>query len=123
MQMRKNNNNVPSKDIITHVHELLQFMSVMTQDNRFEEAYHEDVTEGGNATMCEFLDRIVQEGMERGIEKGIEQGIEKGTTRVNVLTGILLSTGRIEDLKRAVSDPAYQEELMKEQLPEERQLA
>ena len=65
--------------------------------------------------MCEFLDRIVQEGMERGIEKG--------TTRVNVLTGILLSEGRIEDLKRAVSDSAYQEELMKELLPEELQLA
>ena len=113
------------------MHELLQFMSVMTQDNRFEEAYHEDVTEGGNATMCEFLDRIVQEGMERGIEKGIaqgieqglEQGIEKGTTRVNVLTGILLSAGRIEDLKRAVNDSAYQEELMRELLPEELQLA
>ena len=119
VQMRKNNNYVPSKDIITHVHELLQFMSVMTQDNRFEGAYHEDMVEGGNATMCEFLDRIVQEGMERGIEKGIE----KGAARVNVLTGILLSAGRIEDLKRAVSDSAYQEELMKELLPEELQLA
>ena len=131
VQMRKNNNYVPSKDTITHVHELLQFMSVMTQDNRFEEAYNEDVTEGGNATMCEFLDRIVQEGMERGIEQGrkqgieqgIEKGIEKGTTRVNVLTGILLSAGRIEDLKRAVSDSVYQEELMRELLPEELQLA
>ena len=91
----------------------------MTQDNRFEEAYHEDMAEGGNATMCEFLDRIVQEGMEKGIAQGRKQGID----RVNVLTGILLSEGRIEDLKRAVSDSAYQEELMKELLPEELQLA
>lgn len=38
VQMRKHRDYKPSKDTIKHVHELLQLMSVMTGDNRYEEA-------------------------------------------------------------------------------------
>ena len=91
VQMRKDRNYIPSKDTITHVHELLQFMSAMTQDQRFEEAYSEDCEKGENVSMCEFLDRVEKRGIEKGITQGITQGIAQGIiqekTRLNRLTG------------------------------------
>lgn len=72
----------PDPREIRHVQETLQLLSVMTKDRRFEEAYNEahmsNPTEGGPHTMCEFLDKVENRGVERGIEKGIETGIERG---------------------------------------------
>ncbi len=39
VQMRKNNDYVPKSDKLKHVHEVLELMSVMTKDYRFEEIY------------------------------------------------------------------------------------
>ena len=68
----------PDPREIRHVQETLQLLSVMTKDRRFEEAYNEahmsNPTEGGPHTMCEFLDKVENRGVERGIEKGIETG-------------------------------------------------
>ena len=41
--MRKNRNYVASEVTIKHVHELLQLMAVMTQDNRFDDIYSPDM--------------------------------------------------------------------------------
>ncbi len=78
--MRKNRGYVPSKETITHVHEVLQLMSVVTDDNRFEEV--QNYVERSGSNMCEVLDAIEN----RGIEKGIERGIEKGQLRTAVNT-------------------------------------
>ena len=43
-----------------------------------------------------------------------EEGRKEGMDRVNRLVELLLSQGRQEDLKRSVTDHAYQEKLMKE---------
>lgn len=46
-------------------------MAVLTQDTRFEDAYHDMETGGGEKkNMCEVLDRVEN----RGIQKGIQQG-------------------------------------------------
>ncbi|MBR3623208.1 MAG: Rpn family recombination-promoting nuclease/putative transposase [Selenomonadaceae bacterium] len=68
VQMRKNRDYKPSPDTIRHVQEVLQLMSVMTDDNRFEEACNE-IMERGKNNMCEFLDTIENRGIEKGIEK------------------------------------------------------
>ena len=43
-----------------------------------------------------------------------EEGIQIGEARVNRLHDMLLKDGRIEDLRKAVSDEAYTEKLYKE---------
>ena len=62
------------------------------------------------------------EGHESGFTEGHEAGMEQGEirlTRVNKLNSILIDSDRLNDLKRATQDRAYQEQLMIELLPEE----
>ena len=49
-----------------------------------------------------------------GIEIGMRQGIQQGTERINRLYGFLLEENRITDLKRAIQDAEYQEQLFQE---------
>ena len=55
---------------------------------------------------------------EEGVEDGREQG-ERRLARVNKLHSILMDLCRLDDLKRATGDKAYQEQLMVELLPKE----
>ena len=58
----------------------------------------------------------VEDGIERGKKLGFEQGLEQGERRLNKLNYILIDMGRVDDLKRATQDKAYQEQLMLELL-------
>ena len=63
----------PDPRQIRHVQETLQLLSVMTRDHRFEDAYndiHTDDMEGGPYTMCEFLDKVENKGVEKGLLEG-----------------------------------------------------
>ena len=63
---------------------------------------------------------LKNEGIEIGIQRGAEMGIRQGTERINKLNCLLLEQNRIPDLKRAVQDSEYQEQLFREfdlQLP------
>ena len=55
-----------------------------------------------------------KDALEEGIEKGIEKGIEVEKKRLNKLIEILLSEGRIEDLRKSTVNKEYQNQLMKE---------
>ena len=95
VQMRKNRNYKPSQDIIKHVHELLQLMSVMTNDSRFEESCNKVERSGSN--MCKVLDAIENRGIEKGIEKA------RLTTTLNTLTRYIrrhlpITTQVLEDI-------------------------
>ena len=59
------------------------------------------------------------EGHESGFSEGHEAGLEQGESRLNKLYAILIESDRLDDLKRATQDKAYQERLMAELLPEE----
>ena len=52
--------------------------------------------------------------MEDGFEQGQKAGQEKERKRLNKLNDLLLEADRIEDLKRATKDPAYQQQLLEE---------
>ena len=52
-----------------HVHAVLQMMSIMTGDHRFEDAYN-DAIQKEELNMCEVLDRVEQRGMEKGYAAG-----------------------------------------------------
>ena len=69
VQMQENGDYVPDARQIKHVQETLQLLSVMTKDNRFEEAYN-DAVEGGPQNMCEVLDRVENKGRAEGRPEG-----------------------------------------------------
>ena len=81
VQMRENGDYVPDPRQLQHVQETLHLLSVMTQDNRFEEAYH-NAAEGGPQNMCEWLDRVENKGRIEGRAEGELKG--KQETAVNL---------------------------------------
>ena len=64
VQKRKNNDYEPTKEKIQHVHALLQLLSVMENDVRFEEILN-DEEEGGIQNMCDVLDKVEKNGEKR----------------------------------------------------------
>lgn len=77
VQMRESGDYIPDPQRIRHVYETMQLLSAMTQDNRFEEAYH-DATEGGLQNMCEVLDKIEDRGRMEGRKEGRVEGRREG---------------------------------------------
>lgn len=113
MQMRENGDYVPTMQEIVHVQETLQMLSVMTQDNRFEEACGDAgvgtdgrIVERRPRNMCEVLDRVEN----RGVERGIAQGEDK----LALLMSQLFAQNRMSDARRASEDREYRAELMRE---------
>uniref|UniRef100_UPI004056B988 hypothetical protein n=1 Tax=Acetatifactor sp. TaxID=1872090 RepID=UPI004056B988 len=71
---------VPTDQKIIHLEALLLMLQAVTGDHRYEEVIakmQEMEKEKGGITVCEFLDKYINERLERGIEQGIEQGIER----------------------------------------------
>lgn len=66
--------------------------------------------QGGGYDMCTAFRQMKEEGIQIGEERGIQIGEE----RVNLLFKHLLQDSRINDIKRAVSDREYQNQLFKE---------
>ena len=100
VQKRENGDYVPSSQELTHVQETLQLLSIMTNDNRFEEAYNTttDSKKGGTRNMCEVLDKVEN----------------KGENKMALLVKNLLNQNRIDDIKRVSEDEAYRAKLMEE---------
>ena len=63
-QMQRNRDYKPEPRTLVHVQEVLQLLSIMTGDHRFEEVFASG-TEGGPENMCEVLDRIEKRGEEK----------------------------------------------------------
>lgn len=97
VQMRKNRDYKAPATTITHVHELLQLMSIMTKDSRFEDAYNQEM-EGGKVSMCEVLDKV---------EK-------KGKDDVRSLVRYLIDHNRKDDLEKVLDDEDYCDKLINE---------
>lgn len=55
-----------------------------------------------------------EEDREEGREEGRKEGREETLNLINKLNDILLSEGRVEDLKRSINDREYQAQLLKE---------
>lgn len=93
----------------SEISELMEvFVNSNVYNNKFPRTsdgkYQYKETEGGLNVMCEIMERITTE--ERN--------------RINKLTSILLKDKRYDDLKRATEDYEFQEKLIQELLPEER---
>ena len=62
---------------IVHSVEVLELLSVMTGDDRFERAYNESL-QGGSVSMFTVLDFYENKGREEGLKEGLEKGLEQG---------------------------------------------
>lgn len=78
VQMRKSKDYVPLSQKMMHVREVLQLMSVLTEDVRFEQAYNDSKNGKEPKTMCEVLDRIENRGIQKGMKKGMKKGMMEG---------------------------------------------
>ena len=61
-----------------HAREVLQLMSALTEDARFEQACNENKDGKEPRTMCDVLDRIENRGMQKGMQEGMQEGMQKG---------------------------------------------
>ena len=77
VQKQQTGDYIGNKETIKHVDEVLKLLSVFA-DKRFTEEYVVCESEGKVENMCEVLDRIEKQGIERGIRQGIEQGFKEG---------------------------------------------
>ena len=86
VQMRINKDYIPSKETIKHVDEVLKLMSVLTQDERFEQA-QANGNEGGLKNMCEVLDRAEARGELKGAVRAyldVKIPIEEIAEKLNI---------------------------------------
>ena len=104
VKTRTNPNYRGSQETIKHVDEFFKLMAVFSGDNRFEVAYNEESKnnkeKGGKVNnMCEFLDKIENEGIEKGIEKVILRMLEKDYSleEIKQITGA--SEEKIKEMK------------------------
>lgn len=72
IQMRENGEYKPSPERLCHVEAVLQLLSVMTDDTRFEDVLNqkEIIQEGGVHNMNEWLDRVEAASRAEGMAKG-----------------------------------------------------
>lgn len=88
VQKREKDDYIPSPDKLKHIEAVLQFLSVMTDDTRFEEVLNEEDEsgKGGVHTMCDVLDRIEARGEARGEIRGaIKEAIRLYHEEMNLL--------------------------------------
>lgn len=60
------------------------------------------------------MELVYREGHEKGQLEGRREGRLEGQIMISSLMERLLSAGRIEEAKRAASDPEYREQLLRE---------
>ena len=93
VQKRMNNDYVPSREEMKHMDEVLKLMSVVAEDERFEDVQKELHKEGGAKTMCEVLDKLVKEGK---IEGKIEAYFDDGRSVEEIAQKISISVEEVE---------------------------
>lgn len=76
VQKRRKKQYNPPQKTLKHVQEVLQLLHIFTGDYRFEEMYNKNYFKGKeNVSMCNIVDQIEQNGIEKGIEKATKETI------------------------------------------------
>ena len=104
-QMQRNRDYKPEPWTLVHVQEVLQLLSIMTGDHRFEEVFASG-TEGGPENMCEVLDRIESRGEARGIDtmaKAMAKTMrDMGMTEEQIAEAVRISKEKVGQNVRSV---------------------
>lgn len=93
VQKRMNNDYVPSREELKHMDAVLKLMSVVAEDERFEDVQKDLHEEGGAKNMCEVLDRIENKGK---IEGKIEAYFDEGRSVEEIAQKISISVEKVE---------------------------
>ena len=109
VKRRKGYKTIENHKPIKHVDEMLKFMRIFAEDERFLQL---DIKkdEKGEVTMCTILDNAINKGIERGITQGISMG-EDATLK---LVKILIAGNKINEIEKIYNDKEYKNKLMKE---------
>ena len=100
------------KDFLkTHRSEVTKNMQLNYKFDRQLELERADAHEEGLEEGRKLGQKI---GQEEGRKEGRKEGREETLNLINKLNDILLSEGRVEDLKRSINDREYQAQLLKE---------
>lgn len=79
VQRKENHDYIPPKEDAEHLEAVVQLLSVMENDQRYEEIYQElkaaDPKEGAPRNMCEVLDRAINRGIEQGLQQEQENSL------------------------------------------------
>lgn len=104
--------NIPGKDKIHHVREMLTMLSVLSGDSKYEKAFEsiEQSDIKGGVTMSNFLDKAE----ERGVIKGEAKGKKETEDVFAKLALKLKELGRVDELFQATVDAEYRAKLLKE---------
>ena len=117
VKRRKGYKTIENHKPIKHIDEMLKFMRIFAEDERFLQL---DIKkdEKGDVTMCTILDNAINKGIEQGIEQGIErgitQGISMGEDATLKLVKILIAGNKISEIEKIYNDKEYRNKLMKE---------
>lgn len=97
VQKREKGDYTPEPYDFKHIQETLQLLSAMSKDNRFEEAYKDDM-KGGIHNMCDVLDRIELKGRREGRQEGRREGELKAKKEMALsLAGMGISVEKIAE--------------------------
>ena len=100
-----------SRETIKHVDEFFKLMKVLTNDNKFETLYNENVMKNGGATMDTFLDSVMEKGEKKGKLEGkiigkaeiIQTMIKKGNMTIEQIAAMLeLPVEKVKELAEMV---------------------
>lgn len=100
---------------ITHKAALIRMIRVLSGDTDTEDVEQwmnqQGIGEEDEIKVCELFDQYERRGLARGKEEGIAEGEAKGEALFASLAQSLIDSGRIGDLKKALSDQGYRRQL------------
>lgn len=107
-------NSYRSNRKIVHKAALIRMIRVLSGDLDIEDVEkwmkEQKIREEDEITVCELFDQYVRQGEKRGMQ----EGIEKGENRLAKLIQMLMDGGRSEDVRKALSDQGFREQLYME---------
>ena len=90
--------------------ETYDVISVMIHHRKLEEYKENCRVEKGRIDMCQALEEM----MEDSRQEGRQEGLLDGEKRLADLVSMLLTTGRVEDIRKAMDNSEFRRELYRE---------
>ncbi|MEE0831041.1 MAG: Rpn family recombination-promoting nuclease/putative transposase [Longicatena sp.] len=103
VQKRKNKSYEPSRQKITHVDEVLKFLRAMTGDSRYEVEFSKEDKERG-VNMCNVIDKVEKNGIEKGIFDIISRMLKKGKSVQEIVDLTDYEEAKVQEIADALEN-------------------
>lgn len=93
-----------------------KFMHLNDDEEEYDmcQAMRELLEDAKNDGINQGIRQGLTQGLSQGVAQGLSQGLNQGIGLINLLVQKLLADDRLEDLKKSVTDSAFQQQLLKE---------